>query len=89
MERGFVKILIIILFGIVVLSFLGVNLKEVFQNRTLGENFAFVFGGMKSLWENYILRPAKIFWNAFQNLLWEPATRVLERLQTRLHFRKG
>lgn len=89
MQQGFIKLLIIFIFLIVLISILEVNLKELFQNRTLGENFAFVFGGMRSLWENYLLRPLKIFWDTFQNLLWEPAMRFFERLQTRFHLRKG
>ena len=78
--RGFIQLLIIIALLIIIMSLLGVSLGELFGNKTLQENFAYVFGGTKYLWENYLLAPVKIITNTFKNLAWEPLKNAIENI---------
>ncbi|HBT81219.1 hypothetical protein A2757_01970 [Candidatus Giovannonibacteria bacterium RIFCSPHIGHO2_01_FULL_48_47] len=81
MQSGFIQILIILALLVVIISLLGVSLGELFSNKTLKDNFSYVFGGIKFVWKNYLLAPVKIIFGTFKDLLWEPLAGSLEKLK--------
>lgn len=80
-DRGIIQLLIILVLAIVIISLLGVSLGELFQNKTLKENFSFVFRWVEYLWDNFLSRPFGLLWNFFLNLIWEPLVEVLEGIK--------
>ncbi len=80
-KRGFIQILIILVLLIVIISLLGVSLGELFSNKTLKDNFSYVFGGINFVWENYLLAPVKIIFGTFKDLLWEPLAESLKKIR--------
>lgn len=80
-KRGFIQILIILVLLIVIISLLGVSLGELFSNKTLKDNFSYVFRGINFVWENYLLAPVKIIFGTFKDLLWEPLAETLKKIR--------
>ncbi len=51
---GFISILIIIVLTVVILSLLGVSLGSLLNNKTLQENFNYLWQGLVWIWTHYI-----------------------------------
>lgn len=52
-NRGIIQFLIIIILSVVILSLLGVSLGSLLNQKTLQENFAFLWQGAVFVWNNY------------------------------------
>ncbi len=50
-SKGFIQLLVLIIAIIVILSALGISLKTVFQSPTGKENWAYLWGLVKTGWE--------------------------------------
>jgi uncharacterized membrane protein len=77
---GFIQTIVIIILVIVILSLLGVSLSGLFENKTLKDNFSYVWQGVKFVGERYLAPPARTIWNIFLNLIWSPFIHLLENL---------
>jgi len=53
-EEGFLEIIIIIILLLVILSLLGVNLRILWENQIIRDNFKFVWDAALFLWSNYL-----------------------------------
>jgi hypothetical protein len=76
MEKGFIQLIIIILLVVIVLSLLGVSFLDVSKNKTLKENFSYIFSGLKSVWDNYLRGPVVTVWEIFWNTILRPLKNI-------------
>lgn len=63
-----IRLVIIFVLIIIILSLLGVSLDALINNKTLHENFTYVWRGVVWLWQNYLLGYIQVLWETFKNL---------------------
>jgi hypothetical protein len=80
-NSGFIKAIIVIIIGIIILSLLNVNLRSVFNNKLVRDNFNFVWTNLKTLWGNYLRNPALYAYNVFYDYIWLTFIETMERLK--------
>ncbi len=83
-NRG-ISILGILIFGlavILVLSYYNISIRGVVESPTGQDNLGYVEGTSRSLWNDYLKRPAEYLWNdIFINLFWNSFISNLERIK--------
>jgi len=62
-NQGIVQFLIIVLLSVIVLSLLGVSLSSLFNDKTLRENFVFLWHWVVYVWDTYIAHYARQLWD--------------------------
>lgn len=77
-NQGIIQLIIIILMFVIILSLLGVSLSTLFGNKTLKENFSFIWKWTKIVWDKYLKAPASYGFNIFIDLVWEPFVAVMK-----------
>jgi len=71
-NRGLVKLIIVVVVGIVILSYFGFNIREIVEDPTTQNNITYVWGLTISVWENYLKAPVMYVWqNVFVDLIWD------------------
>jgi len=79
-NSGFVKLILIIIITIIVLSYLGFNLRAIVESPETQGNLGYVWGLTVGVWDNYIGSPVMYLWNdIFIDLMWNPFVENLER----------
>ncbi len=74
-DRGFIKIILLIVIGLIVLGYLGINLKDVLASPVVKENLSYAWHLAQELWTNWLRTPfmwvwehiVKFFWRLFWN----------------------
>jgi len=69
-ERGFIKLIIIIIIGVIILSVFNVNIRSIVNNKLVQENFSFLWDWIGDVWHDYLKRPAGLIWGVFYNNIW-------------------
>ncbi|MDA1334625.1 MAG: hypothetical protein O2794_01250 [bacterium] len=67
-KGGVIQAFIIIALVVIILSLLGVSLGALFSDKTIRDNFVFIWNGIGYLWENY----AEGLWNFLRDNLFDP-----------------
>ena len=80
-NQGFIQIMIIMLFLVIILSLLGVSLTALFGNPILQENFSFIKNGIKWIWNNYLSVPFWYIYEIFVELIWKPSLATLRDIK--------
>lgn len=62
-NRGFISVIIIFILTVIILSLLGVSLSSLFNDRTLRENFVFLWHWVVYIWNTYVAHYARQIWN--------------------------
>ena len=71
-KQGFVKIVILLVIGILVLSYLGVDLKSTVESQQNQNNFSYVWGYIHAFWDKYCAAPAAWIWqNIIIDIVWD------------------
>ncbi len=81
MEKGFIRLIVIIVIAIFILSYLGIDLKKEVESAQAQKNIGYVKALVITVWEKYLEKPATYLWNIFINLIWEPSVKSLEKLR--------
>ena len=58
-KGGFIQLIVIIILIVIILSLLGVSLDSLFSNRTLKENFNFLWDAVVNVWDTYLGEPIR------------------------------
>lgn len=77
-NRGFIGIIVIIVIAIILLSYLGFDLKKIFMSDLVQKNFGYVWGFIKTLWLNYLSVPFTYLWNELLKPLFELSWKALK-----------
>ena len=79
-ERGFIKLIIIIVIALLIISYFGINLRKVVTAPTTQDNFSYVATTTVSVWNKYLKSPASYLWHKiFVELIWNPAIDNLKK----------
>ncbi|MEX2052186.1 MAG: hypothetical protein WD991_00630 [Candidatus Paceibacterota bacterium] len=83
-KRG-ISILGVLVLGVIiilVLSYFDISVKSVAESPTGQENFSYVGGVSRNLWNDYFREPLSYLWNEIWiELFWEPFVDNMERLR--------
>jgi hypothetical protein len=81
-ENGFVKMIIILVIALLVLSYLGFDLKSTVESQTTKSNFGYVWGYTKAFWDKYLQTPAEWLWqNIIIDIVWRAFNEGLQLLK--------
>ena len=81
-KGGLVKLIILIVIGIIILSYFGFDLRSIIESPPSESNLGYVRGLLVSAWTNYLMQPVTYFWNnIFIDLLWRTFVSNFERLR--------
>jgi hypothetical protein len=56
-NKGFVKLVILILVGILILSYFGIDLRGLVNSDATRENVSYVWSFIQGLWYDYVKTP--------------------------------
>ncbi|MEI6420143.1 MAG: hypothetical protein WCO30_00785 [bacterium] len=71
-KQGFVKMVILLIIGLLVLSYLGIDLRSTVESQQNKENFSYVWGYTHAFWDKYLAGPADWIWqNIIIDIVWE------------------
>lgn len=72
-NRGLIKMLVLIFAGLLLLAYLGLNLRSIVGSDTFVENWKFVKESVGLIWNNYLKVPFIFIWSkVFIPFVWEP-----------------
>lgn len=81
-QQGFIKLIIIIIIAIIILSYLGFDLRAIVESPESQGNLGYVWGLVVGVWDTYLVGPASYLWNdIFIDLLWDSFVDNLERVK--------
>ena len=81
-QKGFIKIVILIVVGLLVLSYFGISLRNVINAPVTQDNISYTTTATVSVWNTYLKAPATYLWNQiFLELIWNPAIESLKNLK--------
>lgn len=61
--KAFVGIIVLIVIAILLLSYLGFDIKKIFTAPAVKSNFAYVWGIIKTIWNDYLSVPFEFIWD--------------------------
>lgn len=83
LQRGLIRTIVIIIVGILVLSYFGFNIRQIAESDTSRENFSYVQEKMIYVWDNFLETPVTFVWERIIiDLGWEPFMKALEYADT-------
>ncbi len=79
LKSGLIRTIVIIVIGILVLSYFGFNIRQIAESKTSRENFSYVQEKMIYVWDNFLETPATFVWERIIiDLGWEPFQAALK-----------
>ena len=71
LKRGFIGIIVLVVIAILLLSYLGFDLKKIFTSKAVVTNFSYVWGIIKTIWSDYLSVPFAFVWSNLLKPLFE------------------
>lgn len=68
-KDGFMKLVLIIIIGIIILSYLGFDLRKIIEAPQTQDNLGYVWGIVTNFWNTYLSEPLNNFWQAITSTL--------------------
>ena len=82
-NRGLVKWIFIIIIAIIILSYFGFDLRSIVEAEGTQNNLNYVWGGVVTVWDDYLSTPILYFWqNIFLNLIWSAFVENMETIKS-------
>lgn len=67
-DRGFIKAILFIVIGLIVLGFFGYNLRAIISIPTVQENLVYVWELVVKLWDAFLATPILWVWETLTSL---------------------
>jgi ABC-type phosphate/phosphonate transport system permease subunit len=81
-NRGLVKMVILIVIALILLAYLGLNLREITSSPTFIDNWEFIKNLCSNVWNNYLKVPFTFIWSkVFIPFVWEPIVQNISNRQ--------
>lgn len=81
-QGGFLKLIIIIVIGLIVLGYFGFDLQKIIDSPTVSKNLTYTKDLVVGAYQKYLAKPIEYLWNKiFLNLLWSGFVDNLERIK--------
>ena len=72
-NRGLIKMIVLIIVLLLIMGYLGFNLRAIVSSETFQDNWSFIRDLSVNVWNNYLSRPLGYLWNEiFIPYVWEP-----------------
>ncbi len=68
-KSGFIRLIILIVVGLLLLSYFHVDLRTVFTSNSLQDNINFIWNFSQQIWNDYIRVPLIFFLHSLLNLI--------------------
>jgi len=76
-KRGIIKLVILIVIGILVLSYFRVDIRQIAESDLAQKNLGYVWGIVQYFWHNFLEQPAQWVWNRIvTDLIWSKLTLI-------------
>lgn len=62
-NKGFVKLIILIVIVLIVLGYFGFNLQSIIESPTVQNNLIYVWKFIKMIWTDFLAVPFVFIWN--------------------------
>jgi hypothetical protein len=62
-QRGLVRTIVLVVIFLLVISYFGLNLRDVINDPTTHSNFSFVWEHVTRIWNSYLKEPIVWVWN--------------------------
>ncbi len=69
--RGFIKLIILIVIGLIILGYFGLNIKDILASPVVKENLAYAWEMAKHIWSTWLAAPAHWVFENIIKFLWE------------------
>ena len=76
-NNGFIRFVIIIIIAIIILSYLGFDIRKIMTSDMVKNNFSYVWNFIKTVWFDYLSVPFTFAWNQAIKPLVEVGWKVL------------
>lgn len=84
-KKGIIGTIVVIIVAIIILSYLGFDLKKIIASDMVQKNFAYLMDMLRSLWSNYLSRPFTFVWDEvckpLFDLLWKAFKSGVQNIQ--------
>lgn len=82
-DGGFIRAILLIIVALLILSYFGLNIREIVNSPAGRDNFSYTQELMIKVWEGYLKKPVSYVWNdVFIELIWEPAIDNLKQMRS-------
>lgn len=76
-QKGLIRTIIIIIIAIVILSYFGFDLKNIFTSEQVQKNLSYVWNFIVNIWTNYLSVPFSYLWGIWVEYIWRPLLDIL------------
>lgn len=81
-QQGFIRLILLIVIGLIVLGYFGLNLKDILASPVVQENLSYAWELAKTLWTNWLQGPATWIFENVIKFLWDLFLEGLGKLKT-------
>jgi hypothetical protein len=72
MQKGFIKMIFLIVIVLIILGYFGYNLEDIIRNPTVQKNLHYVWNFVSYIWNTFLAGPARFIWDkVVVGLVWE------------------
>ena len=69
---GLIKFIVVVVVLIIILGYFSLDIRGIIEHPQVQKNFAYLFGWVEFVWDEYLARPVLYFWdNVIIGLLWK------------------
>ena len=68
-DRGFIKLILLIVIALVVLGFFGYNLRDIINSPSVHDNLAYVWDLVVRFWNTFLAQPFAWLWDKVQEVI--------------------
>jgi O-antigen/teichoic acid export membrane protein len=62
-NRGLIRTIVLVIVALLIISYLGLNLRDIIDSQTFQDNWAYVKEIITSIWNNYLSGIFNFIWN--------------------------
>ncbi len=79
---GLIRTVLIIIVVLLILSYFGLNIRDIVNSPTGRDNFSYTQELMIKVWDKYLEKPVTYLWqDIFLDLIWDPAIGNLQKMR--------
>ena len=79
---GLIKTVVLVIVGLLILSYFGINLRNIVESETGQGNFTYVWGWLSWMWKNLLSTPANYLWQNAVLPIWDMFVQALGYLRS-------
>lgn len=82
-QKGFVKLVIILVIVLIILGYFGFNIKEIIQSPSVSGNLNYAWGLAVTVWNKVLVVPITFVWNKIiVGFFWNTFAGMIEKIQS-------